>query len=142
MCWPAFLGCPPWNHFMIFEKCTLKIHAFWRITSNIQVSEITTIFSFKYQSLTWRRFGPFCQENLCPGCNGGINLVVILKYSFSNFVQTPNKYLRFRRFRRSYVHHSVVVPTNHCQICTGFFFFAWCVMFKIVTVHLFAAVCP
>ena len=35
---------PPWNHFMIFKKCTLKIHAFWRITSNIQASGITTIF--------------------------------------------------------------------------------------------------
>ena len=60
-------------------------------------------------------------------CNGGINLVIILKYSFSKFVQTPKKYLRFRRFRRSYVHHSVVVLTRHCQICTAFFLLdVWC----------------
>ena len=134
---------------MIFEKCTLKIHALWRITSNIQASGITTIFWFRYQSLTWQCSGLFCLENLFPGCNCGINFVVILKYSFSNFVQMPNKYLRFRRFRRSYVNHSVVAPTNCCQIFTSFFFFflldVWCSKlsqpifcgcFPIMIVHL------
>ena len=29
-----------------------------------------------------------------------------------NFVQTPNKSLMFRRFRRSYVNHLVVAPTT------------------------------
>ena len=38
-----------------------------------------------------------------------------------NFDQTPNKSLRFRKFRRSYAHLSVVFQTNHCQICTAFF---------------------
>ena len=37
-----------------------------------------------------------------------------------NFVQKPNKSLRLRKFRRSYVHRSVVVQTNHCQISTAF----------------------
>ena len=122
------------------KNVLLKIHAFWRITSHIQASGITTIFSFRYQSLTWQRSSPFCQENLCSGCNGRINFVVILKSSFSNFVQTQNKYLRFRRFRRSYVHHLLFQPTTVKSALL--FFFAWCVMFKIFTIHLFAAVCP
>ena len=33
-----------------------------------------------------------------------------------NFLQTPNKSLRFRKFRRSNVHCSPVVQTNHCQV--------------------------
>ena len=119
---------------MIFEKCTLKIHAFWRVTSNIRTSGITTIFSFRYQSLTWQCSGPFCQENLFPGCNCGINFVAILKYSFSNFVQMLNKYLRFRRFRKTYVHHSAVVPINPCQIFTFFFFF-FCLMCDVQNCH-------
>ena len=39
-----------------------------------------------------------------------------------NFVQTPNKSLRFRRFRRNYVNHPVKVSANHCQSFTAFFF--------------------
>ena len=37
-----------------------------------------------------------------------------------NFVQTPNKSLKSTRLRRSYVNHSVVVLTNHCQSYTAF----------------------
>ena len=37
-----------------------------------------------------------------------------------NFLQKPNKSLRLWKFRRSYVHRSVVVQTNHCQISTAF----------------------
>ena len=37
-----------------------------------------------------------------------------------NFVATLNKSLRFKRFRRNYVNHPPVVPTNHCQSCTVF----------------------
>ena len=44
----------------------------------------TTIFLFGYQSCTWKRFGPFCRINPCSGCNSGINLVVVLEYTFSS----------------------------------------------------------
>ena len=37
-----------------------------------------------------------------------------------NFVPTPNKSLRFTRFRRSYVNRHAVVLTNHCQNLTTF----------------------
>ena len=36
-----------------------------------------------------------------------------------NFFPTPNKSLRFRRFRRSYVNFHVVVRTNPCHGCTA-----------------------
>ena len=38
----------------------------------------------------------------------------------SNFAPTPNKPLRFTRFRRSYVNRTVVVLTNHCQSYPAF----------------------
>ena len=37
-----------------------------------------------------------------------------------NFVPTPNKSLRFTRFRRSCVNRPAVVLTNHCQSYTAF----------------------
>ena len=37
-----------------------------------------------------------------------------------NFVPTPNKSLRFTRFRRSCLNRSAVVLTNHCQSYTAF----------------------
>ena len=40
------------------------------------------IFSFGYQSCTWPRSGPFCWQNPCSGCNSGIDLVVVLQYTF------------------------------------------------------------
>ena len=33
-----------------------------------------------------------------------------------NFVRTPNKSLRFRKFRKSCVHRSIVVQTNHFKL--------------------------
>ena len=39
-----------------------------------------------------------------------------------NFFPTPNKYLRFRRFRRSYVNCHVVIPTNYCHGYTALSF--------------------
>ena len=37
-----------------------------------------------------------------------------------NFAPTPNKSLRFTRFRRSYVNRPAVVLTNRCQNYTAF----------------------
>ena len=39
--------------------------------------------------------------------------------------------LRFRKFRRSNVHRSVVVQSNHCQSCTAFF--GWCALSRVST---------
>ena len=43
-----------------------------------------------------------------------------LNIFFFNFVLTPNKSLRFTRFRKSYVNCTAVILTNHCQSYTAF----------------------
>ena len=128
-------------------------HAFWRTTSNIETSNIkqtgnTTIFSIGYQSCTWKRSGPSFWKKPCSGCNSEINLVVLLEYTFlqpySNVEQVS---LRFRKFRRSNVHHSVVVQSNHCQVALLFLldvrcpkfphsFFCDCLPTKIVDLRI------
>ena len=50
--------------------------------------------------------------------------LLFLKILSFNFVQTPKKSLRFRRFR-SYVNHSVVVPTT-VKIALLFMFYVRC----------------
>ena len=55
--------------------------------------------------------------------------LLFLNRFFFNFIQTPNKSLRFRKFRRNNVHRPVVIETNHCQSCTAFF--AWCALSKV-----------
>ena len=46
--------------------------------------------------------------------------LLFLNILFFNFVPTPNKSLRFTRFRRSYANRAADVPTNHCQSYTAF----------------------
>ena len=46
--------------------------------------------------------------------------LLCLNIFFFNFVPTPNKSLRFTRFRRRYVNQTAVVLTNHCQSYTAF----------------------
>ena len=46
--------------------------------------------------------------------------LLFLNIFFFNFVSTPNKSLRFTRFRRSYVNRTTVVLTNHCESYTAF----------------------
>ena len=45
--------------------------------------------------------------------------LLFLNIFFFNFVPTPNKSLRFTRFRRSYVNCTAVALTNHCQSYTA-----------------------
>ena len=45
---------------------------------------------------------------------------LFLNLLFFNFLQTLNKSLRFIKLRRSNVHRSVVVQTNHCQVALLF----------------------
>ena len=57
--------------------------------------------------------------------------LLLLNILSFNFLQTPNKSLRFRKFRRSNAHRSVAVQTNHCQSWTAFF--AWRALSKVST---------
>ena len=66
--------------------------------------------------------------------------LLFLNILFLNFVQTPNKSLRFGKFRRSNVQRFAVVQTNHCQSCTAFF--AWCALSKVSIFLFFEAVSP
>ena len=52
-----------------------------------------------------------------------------------NYMQTPNKSHGFKKFRRSYVHLSIVVQINHCQMCT--YFFTWCSLLKAAIFSFF-----
>ena len=65
-------------------------------------------------------------------------LLVLNIFSF-NFVPTPNKSLRFMRFRRSYVNRLAVVLTNHCQSYTAFLLDVRCLKWPR---SFFGAVCP
>ena len=60
-------------------------------------------------------------------------------FSF-NFVPTPNKFLRLKRFRKSYVNHPDVVLTNHTSY-TAFLLHVCCAV-PCGHVPFFAAVCP
>ena len=57
-------------------------HAFWRIASTTQANRINHHFSYVYQSCSWPHSGPLYRQNSCSGCNSGINLPVVLKYTF------------------------------------------------------------
>ena len=46
--------------------------------------------------------------------------LLFLNIASFNFIPTPNKSLRFTRFRRSYVNRTVVPLTNGCQNYTAF----------------------
>ena len=66
--------------------------------------------------------------------------LLFLNILFSNFIQTPNKSFRFKKFRRSYAHRSVVVKTNHCRIWTASF--AWRALFKVATFLFLRLIVP
>ena len=76
---------------------------------------------------TWPHSAPYCWQNPCSGCNSGTDwlfglidwLLFLNTFSF-DFVSTPNKSLRFTRFRRSYVNHTAVVRKKHCRSYTAF----------------------
>ena len=107
-------------------------HAFWRTTSNIEL-------------LNKRGSPPYfhSDNNLVFG-NALVNPVeliwlLFLKILSFNFLQRLSKSLRFRKFRRSNVHHFVVVQTNYFQVTLLFYLMC---AFQSVYVPFFAAVCP
>ena len=44
----------------------------------------------------------------------------VVEYFFFSFVPTPNKSVRFTRFRRNYENCTAIVLTNHSQNYTAF----------------------
>ena len=92
----------------------------------------TTIFSLGYESCTWARSDLFCWENPCSGSRCGIDLVVVLEYTFFQLCFNKVHILRFTRFRRRYVNPFAVVLTYHCQSYTAFLFHVRCSMWPQV----------
>ena len=83
--------------------------------------ETITISLSGYQSCNWSRSGPFCWQNPCSGYNSGLDMVDVLEYTFFQLCcNIERKFIRFTRFIRSYVNHSAIVLTNHCQSYTAF----------------------
>ena len=104
----------------------------------------TTIFSCGYQSCTWPRSDPFCWQNPCSGCNSGIDLVVLFKYTFFQLCSNAEQIsVRLARFRRSYVNYPAVVLINHasfttyvrCSAQSGHIPFLWSGLSQLI-VHL------
>ena len=87
----------------------------------------TTIFSLGHQSCTWPRYYPFWQ-NPCSGCNSGIDLVVVLEYTFFQLCSNAEQIsARLARFGRSFVNRRAVVLTNHTSY-TAFLLDVRCVV--------------
>ena len=68
----------------------------------------------------WPGSGPFCWQDTCSGCNSETDLVDALEYFSFNFVPTPNKSLRFTRFRKKDVNLFAIVLTSHWESYTAF----------------------
>ena len=80
-------------------------HIFWRTTPNIETSNALV-----------HRF-----EKI-PVLVVTVELIWLLFLNILsfNFLQTPNKSLKFIKFRKSNLHRSVVVQTKHCQFALLF----------------------
>ena len=130
----------------------------WSDTLNSYMARGWSAFLWIFQNITTTKQGPppffHLDNNLVLGnvlvypveknqvlvVTGELIWFLFLNILFFNFVQTPNKSLRFEKFRRSNVQRSAIAQTNHCQSCTAFF--AWCVLSKVSTFLFFAAVSP
>ena len=66
--------------------CTLKINIY-----HLNKQGPPTFFVSGYQYCNWPRSGPFCWQKPCSGCNSGIDLVVILKYTLFQLCSNTEK---------------------------------------------------
>ena len=110
-------------------------HTPWRTTSNIQTNEDHHHFFIQYESCVHAHV-------LVHSIDKTHALVVTREFiwflflnilSF-NFVPTLNKYLRFTRFRRSYVNHPYVALIKVTLI--------FCFLFKVTTFHFLSCLSP
>ena len=154
-----FFMAQRWSAFLwIFQKnCKLRrgrdsstssllmwynTHAFWRTTSNIELLNKRGSPPY-FHSDNNLVFGnalvhPF-EKNTVQDVTVELIWLLFLKILSFNFLQTLSKSLRFRKFRRSNVHHFVVVQTNYFQVTLLFYLMC---AFQSVYVPFFAAVCP
>ena len=80
----------------------------------------TTIFHSDTSVVLWNVLVHYVEKSHFLVVTVELIWLFLLNILSLNFVQKPNKSLRLRKFRRSYVHRSVVVQTNHCKISTAF----------------------
>ena len=94
-------------------------HAFWRATSNIELlnkrGSPPYFHSDNNLVLGNALVHPF-EKNPVQVVTVELIWLLFLKILSFNFLQTLSKSLRFRKFRRSNVHHFVVVQTNYFQV--------------------------
>ena len=94
-------------------------HAFWRTTSNIELlnkrGSPPYFHSDNNLVLGNALVHPF-EKNPVQVVTVELIWLLFLKILSFNFLQTLSKSLRFGKFRRSNVHHFVVVQTNYFQV--------------------------
>ena len=62
------------------------------------------------------------EKNPCSGCNRGINLAVVLEYSFPQLCSNDKQISQVQKIQKKlYVHLSVVVQTKHHEMWIAFF---------------------
>ena len=114
--------CLPFN---ILEKLTHHLHLFQYDTTSTHSEEqylpfqqtgTTTSFWLGYQSCTWKRSGLFFPRKHVLVVTVRLIWFFFMNIFSLNFVTTPNKSLRFRKLRKSYIHRSFVVYTNHFKL--------------------------
>ena len=94
-------------------------HTLWRTTSVIQTNGAHHHFFIWIPILHLATFSLFYWQHPRSGCDSRIDLVVALEYTL---FPTPNKSLRFTRFRRHYVNRPSVVLIKvtllFCLMCS------------------------
>ena len=92
----------------------------------------TTNFSFRYQSCTSSRSGPFCWQKPCCGCSSGIiDLVVFFEYTFfSTVFQHQANLLSWQDSKK-------LCKPSCCRsnqpLSKLLYFFVWCALLQVTT---------
>ena len=100
----------------------------------------STIFSLGYQYCAWPCSAPFFWQKPFFDCTVELIWLLFLNILSFNFVPTPNRSLRFRRFRRNYVKPPCYCSKEPLSKLRWLFYFMCA--FKSGNAHFFAAVCP
>ena len=115
-------------------------HAFWRTTLTIQAN-VDHHIVYSDTNLVLGKILVHSVEKT-HGLVVTVELIWLLFYNiFSfNFVQTPNKSLRFTRFSRSYIHSLLSFQATALKVVL--LVFSWCVLFKMTTSLFFGGCLP